>query len=356
MKRPRINRRWLLVIAAVALLASCRTMSFYAQAARGQWEISRKARPIPVVLADAGTAEPVRAKLRLVEELRAFAGRELGLPANAQYDHYTDLGRPFVVWVVYAAPEFSVKARTWWYPLVGSLAYRGFFKESDATREADRLRGLGHDVFVGGVQAYSTLGWFRDPVLNTFMQRSDAELAELIFHELAHQRLYLKGDTDFNEAFATAFGIEGARRWLRAAGRLKELSEYERDSRLEREFIATALRTRARLAEVFAANQGLAPDKLRGLKTAEFGRLRAEAEALAARSGGRLRVERWFAKPLNNARLNTLATYYDLVPGFEALLAAEGGDLEKFCRRVAGMRSLSQDERRAALPAAPSGS
>ena len=349
MNRPKgMHRSWWLLLVPVLALASCRTVSFYTQAAGGQWEISQKARSIGEMLADAGTGDVLRRKLELVQELRAFASEELHLPAEGQYDFYCDLGRKYAVWVVFAAPEFSVKGKTWWYPLVGSLKYRGFFDQQDADNEAVRLGKAGYDVHVGGVEAYSTLGWFRDPVLNTFLHRSDAELAELLFHELTHQRLYLNGDTDFNEAFATTTGQEGARRWLRSKGRFRELERYESDLKLEREFIQLVQQTRNRLDVIYQQTYR-SSDVLRSLKRAEFERLRLEAEALKKQHGGGILVDRWFAKPVNNARLNTLATYYDLVPGFEALLQSEQGDLEKFLKRVDAMRPWSIEERKRAL-------
>ena len=341
-------RRWWLLLLPVVALASCRTVSFYTQAARGQWEISSKAKPINGLIQNADTDPKLRKKLELVQELRAFASTELHLPAAEQYECYCDLGRKFVVWVVFAAPEFSVEGKTWWYPLVGSLKYRGYFTSEEAEREASMLKTKGYDVFVGGVEAYSTLGWFRDPVLNTFLRRDDAELAELLFHELTHQRLYISGDTDFNEAFATAAGQEGARRWLRSMGRTAELNQYEINIGLEREFIQLVQQSRGRLERLFAET-GHSPDEMRALKQAEFARLRQEADALKKKTGGSLPVDRWFSKPVNNARLNTLATYYDLVPGFERLLRAEGGDLEKFLKRVDAMKSMSASARKRAV-------
>jgi predicted aminopeptidase len=319
-----------------------------AQAARGQWDVLHGAKPIDDVIRQS-TAAGVSRKLKLVGELREFAGRELRLPVDGQYERYRDLERPFVVWVVFAAPEFSVEAKTWWYPLVGPLKYRGFFAEDDARREADVLRKQGYDVYVGGVGAYSTLGWFKDPVLNTFLLRSDAELAELLFHELTHQRLYLSGDTDFNEAFATAVGQEGARRWLRANGRTAELRLYELEQRREREFVAVVLAARERLKVIYETNRGEAPDRLRERKRAAFAHLKEIADALEAHWDGTADLDPWFSEPVNNARLNTLATYYDLLPGFEQMLAEEGHDLERFYRRVEKMRSMSRKERRETL-------
>ncbi|MEQ1751964.1 MAG: aminopeptidase [Prosthecobacter sp.] len=326
-------------------LCSCSTARFYSQALSGQVEMLRKARPVMQVLADPKTKPKLKDKLTTVAHILAFAEKELHLPAEGQYRRYTDLGRSHAVWVVFAAPEFSVEPKKWSYPLVGKLAYRGFFKEASALHEADQLKAEGYDVYVGGVDAYSTLGFLRDPLLSTFIGRDDAALAELIFHELTHQRLYLSGDTDFNEAFATSVGQEGARCWLRAQGRMKELEQYERELRVEREFISLVLKTRDELGQIYAATFGAREAKLR-LKQAAFTRLRQRAESLDQRSGGTLKIERWFKKPVNNARLATLATYYDLLPGFETLIEQQGGDLERFIQEVESMRKQSHDERR----------
>lgn len=341
-------KRWWLIVLAAAALASCRTVSFYTQAARGQWEISSKARPIDGLLKDEATPEKLKKQLQLVQELRAFASKELRLPAEKQYDCYCDLDRKFVVWVIYAAPEFSVNGKTWWYPLVGSLKYRGYFDEKAAEQEAESLKKQGFDVFVGGVEAYSTLGWFHDPILNTFLRHTDVDLAEMLFHELTHQRLYISGDTDFNEAFATAVAHEGVCRWLKSKGRTKDLKVFKTDVKLEREFISLVLQTRNRLGKLYA-DKSQPTDVMRKLKAAEFTRLRKEADDLKNRWGGNVPVDRWFSRPVNNARLNTLSTYYDLVPGFEKMIAADGNDLEKIFKRVEAMKTLSNHDRKTAL-------
>lgn len=328
-----------------SLACSCSTAGYYAQAARGHLEIMRKARPNERVIAAPDTKDSLRERLRLVEELRTFARDALGLPAAGQYDRYTDLKRRYVVWVVYAAPEFSTEAVTWWYPLIGKLKYRGYFDEAGAEKLAGELRGQGLDVYVGGVEAYSTLGWFRDPVLNTFIRRDDTALAELIFHELTHQKVFFSGDTDFNEAFATANAEDGVRRWLRSKGRTGDLAKYDHQCRLNGEFVEAVLGTRNRLRALYARS-GLARDVLARAKASEFARLKSEAKHLVAAHGVSSRViDRWFAKPVNNARLNTLATYYDLVPGFERLLRDCGGDLETFHQRVGEMKRLSKAAR-----------
>jgi len=339
----RLRNVCLLVVAGVAL-ASCGTVKFYAQAAHGQWHMLHRARPIPQVIADPSIKAPVKAKLQVVQELRSYAKTELHLPVERQFSDYSDLGRRYAVWVVFAAPEFSVEAKTWWYPLVGKLKYRGFFDEASANAEAAKLKAQGLDVYVGGTEAYSTLGWFADPVLNTFLHRSDAELAELIFHELTHAKLFIVGDTDFNEALATAVGEAGVRRWLRSKGEAAKLAEYERNLAKDREIIHLLLNTRTELKQRYATSRDLT-----AAKAEVFRHLQQGYEAIKQRWSGDSRYDRFFAKPMNNARLNTVATYYDLVPAFERLLKQCDGDLDKFLARVEAMKSLGHDERRAAL-------
>lgn len=349
-----MSARRLLAPLALGLLcagvAGCGTVKFYAQAIDGQAEILRKARPVPVVMRDQRVPREVKRKLAVVQDARRFA-LQLGLPANRQYDRYTDLNRRCVSWVVYAAPEFSVEGKTWWYPLVGRLEYRGFFSKAAAESEAADLRAQGFETYIGGVEAYSTLGWFRDPVLNTFFRRSDPELAELIFHELTHVKLFLPGDTDFNEAFATANAEACVRRWLESNGDHRALRQYEAGLTRDREIVRLLLKTRDRLGRLYR-DKARSVAQMRREKAAIFARMRQESAQLRARWPGDSRYDRTFSKPWNNARLNTVATYYELVPGFEGLLRKQRGDLKSFHLAVEKMRPMTKDERRSALRAA----
>jgi predicted aminopeptidase len=230
---------------------------------------------------------------------------------------------------------------------VGRLAYRGFFDQEDARKEVLSLKSAGHDVFAAGVEAYSTLGFFKDPLLNTCIHRSEAEFAELIFHELTHARLFIPGDTDFNEAFATANAEAAVRRWLRSKGRGAELREYEAHLKRDRAMISLALGTRQELKKLYAT-----PGHTLEQKNALLSRLQARLsslgvkdKALDAKSGAELKIT-W-----NNARLNTLATYHDLVPGFERLLRESHGDVEAFYAAVEKLKPLPKDERRRVLMA-----
>jgi predicted aminopeptidase len=346
-----MNRTRLLAFIASLLgsaISGCSTAKFYSQAIHGQAVILRKARPAGVVLRDPKVPGEVRRKLALTQEVRRFAQEQLGLPADRQYDRYTDLGRRYVSWVVHAAPEFSVEGKTWRYPLLGPLKYRGFFTRGAAEEEADNLRAKGYDVHVGGVKAYSTLGWFRDPVLNTFFHSPDTELAELLFHELTHVQLFLRGDTDFNEAFATANAEHGVRRWLESKGDRPALARYEASLAKDREIIRLLLQTRAKLQRLYLTKSRSIAQMRRG-KAATLQQMREDYAQIRARWRGDSRYDRAFARPWNNARLNTVATYYDLVPGFERLLEGKRGDLKAFYAAVEAMRAMTKTERRTAL-------
>ena len=314
--------------------------------AGGQLDLNSRREPIEEVVADASTPPDVRAQLELVTRVREFAIRELGLPDNGSYRSYADLGRPYVVWNVFAAPEFSVDPKTWCFPVAGCVAYRGYFVERKAREFGERLERDGYDVLVGGVPAYSTLGHFEDPVLNTMLGWGELQLAGTIFHELSHQLLYVPGDSAFNEAFATVVEDEGVRRWLAASGREPELAEFQA-RRLRAARIATLLgEGRDRLRELYA--QPLAADAKRAAKAAEFERLRAEYAALE-RAWGRGGYERLFGPQMNNASLLAVATYHDCVPGLEARLEAVGRGLPRFYDEARRLAKLPRDERHAAL-------
>jgi predicted aminopeptidase len=335
-------------------LASCQTVHFYSQAVRGQLEIQAKAKPISEVIAVDTVSQELKRKLKLVEELRAFAKKELRLPVKDQYSTYADLQRPFVVWVVFAAPEFSVEGKTWWYPFIGSQEYRGYFSMEDAKAEVQKLQAKGYDVFGGGVEAYSTLGVFCDPILNTFVNRSDVKLAELIFHELSHPRVFFSGDTDFNEAFATANSQEAVHRWLKSKHQSKALAEYDEELNHDVEFSDLVLSTRKKLKALYA-QKSFSVEELRLKKQQIFADMRKDYEFLKRTWHGDTTHDVWFTKPINNGRLNAVASYYDLVPGFTSLLDQCGGNLEIFYKAAESFKGLSKEERRKKLPQCRSG-
>lgn len=328
---------------AVLLVAGCSGVGYYYQAASGQFALSHAARPLPAVLTDPATPPDLRARLETARALRDYASTELKLPDNESYRTYADLKRPFVVWNVFAAPEFSIRAREWCFPVAGCVGYKGWFDQQSAESFAQTTRHEGYDVFVYGVPAYSTLGWFDDPLLNTFIHYPRTELARLIFHELAHQVAYADGDSTFNESFATAVELEGVRRWLRGAGTEAERAEFEAMQVRKRDFVQLVERTRTRLDGVYTSK--LDPEAMRSAKAAEFARMRSEYESLKERWGGFRGYDRWFGQALGNAHLASVATYTQRVPAFDALLARSGGDLQQWyleARRLAKLPAAAR--------------
>ena len=338
---------------ALALpLAGCSAAEFYWQGLKGQADLLSRARPIPEVVQDTPDAA-LKAKLIRVQDMRAFASRELALPDNRSYTRYADLGRAYAVWNVFATPELALTARQWCFPVAGCVAYRGYFEEADARAEAARLAAEGLDVHVSGVPAYSTLGWFDDPVLSTFIRYRDAEVARLVFHELAHQVVYVKDDTSFNESFAVAVEEAGLARWQAAQAGSPDAAQFGVDvarmQRLRTDFRMLIRTTRDRLAALYASD--LPDDEKRARKAAIFAEMRAAHEQLKADSGGTVIFDRWFAGGANNAGIISAGLYADRVPQFAALLMEEGGDLPRFYERVKVLAALPKPERNQALAA-----
>lgn len=348
---PRRNYIFTMIFMMPLWLASCGIARFYSQAVQGHEEMTHKARPIPQVEADPETSIKLRQRLRLVTELREFAKSELRLPVKKQFSTYADLGRPYAVICVFAAPEFSVEGKSWWYPLVGRAKYRGFFDEKLARREIAELKRDGLDVYAGGVRVYSTLGWFADPVLNTFIDQEPAELAGIIFHELTHARVFIGGDSDFNEAFATANAQEGVRRWLRSKGDAVALAKYERGLQRDERLLGLLKNTRAQLAELYEKQDVMPVGEMRHAKVEIFDAAREEYKSMKRRGEADGLRDAWFGSQFNNARLAAIAAYHDLVPGFAGMLREHDGNLEKFYDAVAAMKSMGKDGRRLRLAA-----
>lgn len=318
---------------AMGLLAGCRTVEFYSQAVGGQVGVLAKRRPIEKVMAETGDAE-LRERLELTRRLVEFARDELELPSGGSYGLYADLGRDHLVWVVYAAPELSLEPKKWWYPVVGCQDYRGYFREDLARDEAGRLEAEGYDTWVNQVDAFSTLGWFRDPVLNTFVRRDEVDFAELIFHELAHQKYYVRGNTSFNEGLAEAVAREGVRRWFEATGRPDWVERYEaRLGRLEEARQAIGA-TAGRLKSIYDGPDS--EEEKREEKAGELHRLKRRMGELRGEWGRGL--ESWIEEPVNNARVNSFTTYEAEVRSFVVLLEECKGDFGEFWRRVKGMK------------------
>ncbi|HNP65208.1 MAG TPA: aminopeptidase [Woeseiaceae bacterium] len=311
------------------------------QAASGQWEVMRKRQPIAEVIADPATPEELVARLELVDEARDFSIRELGLPDNSSYRSYADLERDFIVWNVTAAPEFSLQAKVWCFPVVGCVSYRGYFSERDAIRASERLSKDGFDVAVGGVVAYSTLGKFSDPILNTMMHWSDLRLVAVLFHELAHQRLYVKDDSRFNESFATAVEEIGLQRWLESHANAAEFDQYREHRNFEEQITRTVNAARDDLQRIYALDIGL--PEMRELKRARLTELSEALRAVAIEAGRS--VSAYPDTELNNAHLVLTGLYEGLLPQFRALYRACDESLARFYKAAEYLADLDKSER-----------
>jgi predicted aminopeptidase len=330
------------------LLGGCSTTSYLVQAASGEYHVMHASEPIERVIEDPHTSSELRARLILVREARAFASDSLGLPQNKSYTSYADIERPYVVWNVVATPEFSVTPHHWCFPVAGCVAYRGYFHEQAAREFAARLRRQGYDVAIDGVPAYSTLGKFSDPVLSSVLRYDNDEVAATIFHELAHQLLYVKDDSAFNEAFATTVEDAGLERWLVHEGTPGRIQAFRADEAHEAAFVKLLADARRQLAQLYASHEP--PEAMRARKEEVFAALAQEIRALEKREdvSGTL-YDEWIGEGLNNARLASVATYYDCVPGFRRLLASEDNDLERFYAAARALARLPRAQRDAQL-------
>ena len=349
----RVRRRLTLGIAAliVAVVGMQAGGCYYMQAVNGQLEVLRKREPIVRLLEDPELPDRTRERFTMILEARQFATDRLQLPDNDSYRTYTDLERDYVVWNIFAAPEFALEPKTWCFPVVGCVAYRGYFSEASAEKHAAALDNDGYDVFVGGVPAYSTLGRFDDPVLNTMMRWSDADLVATLFHELAHQRLYVKGDTAFNESFATAVAEIGLELWLGSRGSLDELSDYARRDELRVALMAATNAAKTQLKELYASGRDVAV--MRARKAELLQELIDEGQRIAAAHG--FANGGWLRPPLNNARLASTALYRGDLPAFRAIYAGCDRALECFYAEVDRLGGLDPEPRRAALDALGNG-
>ncbi|TDM08562.1 MAG: aminopeptidase [Ideonella sp. MAG2] len=341
----------LLALTTLCMTSGCSSVGYLAQSARGHLALVGSAKPVAEWLADAHTSPSVKQRLAQSQQMRAFAVSELKLPDNDSYRRYADLKRSAAVWNVVAAPELSLTLKTWCFPVVGCVGYRGYFDEAAAQAEAGSLRAQGFEVSVYPVPAYSTLGmsdWLGgDPLLNTFIHWPELELARLIFHELSHQVVFIQGDTAFNESYATAVERLGGERWLRQHGSPEALQAHQALDTRRAEMRALTAQARARLQALYA---GAEPDAVKRERKADiFAEMRAEHE--------RLKQERWagfagydaFFARANNATLGMQAAYLQWVPAFEALFVQEGRDFARFHAAVGRIGALPPPEREATL-------
>ena len=356
-----INNAQIAIFLIVILsISGCANVGYYWQSVTGHLQVMRVARPVQDWLDDSKTPEAVRKRLELAQQLRTFASQELGLPDNASYRRYADLQRRSVVYNVVAAPEFSLQLKTWCFPVAGCVAYRGYYNEADAKAYAGEIKPEGLETSVYGVPAYSTLGYLNwaggDPLLSTFIHYPQGELARMLFHELAHQVLYVNDDTMFNESFATAVERIGGRLWMQRHGSLAAQLEYAQFDARRQAFRTLTLRTRARLTEIYKTNVPIndvnnaqvAIKSIATLKLSAMQDLRTEYAQLKINWNGYSAYDPWIANA-NNASFGALAAYDELVPQFEALHSHHAGDWQKFYDAVKALVPLQRDARRKAL-------
>lgn len=331
-----------LLLCVLLSLAGCAQMNYYAQATHGQSSLMAAARPIDDLLQNPELEPKLRQRLLTANKIRRFAVDELALPDNGTYQNYADLQRPYALWNVVATPELSMKPLQWCFPIAGCVSYRGYYSEAGAQAFAGEMRAAGNDVQIMGVPAYSTLGWYKDPVLSSFINYPDAEVARLMIHELAHQIVYVQGDTQFNESFATAVEEVGVDRWLARNGDEKARQSYMTAQQRKQQFIALLLQYRQKLVDNYAS--GRTDAAKRQAKQEIFAALQDDYQALKASWNGHTAYDRWFAQGLTNAHLASVATYHDLVPGFRALLR-ETNDFPAFYRAVIDLSRLDKQAR-----------
>ncbi|MDM8561112.1 aminopeptidase [Candidatus Parabeggiatoa sp. HSG14] len=343
MKKNRFLILCFFLTLCLSLLNGCSNVAYYSQAIGGQWDIFKRSQPIDSILTNEMTPTLLKQQLTNVLKIRAFASEVLHLPENQSYTYYADLERPFVVWSVFATPAFSFEPKQWCFVVVGCMSYRGYFSEADAQQLATKLRAQNYDVYVAGVPAYSTLGWFDDPVLNTMLRWSQTQIAGLIFHELAHQKLYISDDTAFNEAFATAVEYIGIERWLTRYGTSHDIAEYQQSQQRQAEFIELVLTTRNHLQHIYQQNES--PKQKQAAKILAFDTLRTHYTELKKRWNGYAGYDHWFSQDLNNAKLLSVVTYQDLVPAFQILLSQQDGDLLAFYKKIEQLGKLPIEQR-----------
>lgn len=325
------------------ILTGCAQVDYYLQAARGQYRIIADREPVAELIASTETPEELRGQLELAQRLRRYAVDRMALGNNPGFTTYTDVGRNYVVWNVVAAPAYSMSPKTWCFPIAGCVAYKGFFQETDARLEADALLAENFDVITYGVKAYSTLGWFSDPLLNTFINYREPDLAAIIFHELAHQVLYIQDDSAFNEAFATAVELWLLQEWLQQNGEPDTVENILAQQQRQARITAMVLEYRDLLAAAYQE-----PDRdVR--KPVLFEQMKQEYARRAAQGEGTPYYDWWFTRPLNNADLLSVATYYHLVPAFTAMLHEAEGNLPEFFKAVKALGAKSPEERSLAL-------
>jgi predicted aminopeptidase len=344
-----ITRLLALLIAPLALLAisGCSTIGYYSQAVGGHLKLMRARQAVDDVIANESTSAELRQKLETLIEAREFAAEVLGLPENDSYSTYVETGRAAVTWNVVAAEEFSVQPKTWCFPVAGCVSYRGYFDRADADAYAAELVEQNYDVTIGGASAYSTLGWFDDPILDTMLRGNDTRYVGTLFHELAHQLLYVKDDSNFNEAFATFVEQVGLRRWLLERGQAERIESYDASLQRGADFVQLLNDTRRALQDTYS--EALDEDAMRDAKAAVFDKMRENYGAMKLDWDGYSGYDNWFKRDLNNARLVAVSTYRQFIPAFQAMYLEAGEDIIRFYDVARVTADLPADERRERL-------
>ncbi|HEY8570720.1 aminopeptidase [Microbulbifer sp.] len=331
------------LLLASTLLGGCETIHFYSQAATGQLKILAGRKPIDRLLTDEQTDAKLRRQLQWVRAIRSYAGAELYLPVGSAYSEFTQLEGEYALWNLVAAPEFSLSPKRWCYPIAGCASYRGYFDKGDAEVRAADLRAKGYDVYLGPVPAYSTLGWFDDPVLSSFVDWQPDRLAGLLFHELAHRRVYISGDTQFNESFATAVSRIALPEWRRRQGipapKLESVAQAQRVNGL-------MVSARKQLQGIYASDLG--DDEKREQKARTLRQLR---HCYREASKGWEQDEQFtrLVEKTNNATLALVSEYQSQVPAFMQLYRDSGSDWEAFYTAVERLGGEPKDSRKARL-------
>lgn len=335
--------RFVFLLFVIFSVSGCSTVGYYLDLMAGQSDLIEQRKPIKEILANKDTSPKLHDLLAESVKMRDFASNVLFLPENDSYRLYADLKRPYAVWNVVAAKEFSMKPKEWCFLFVGCLSYRGYFSEKDATDYANELKKEGYDVYVGGARAYSTLGWFDDPLLNTMMYKLEAYRAGIIFHELAHQELYVDDDSAFNEAFATTVEEEGIQRWFSSNGKQKEYKKYLAEKKRDDQINDLLRKTREKLKQLYS--EKISHIEMRKLKRTILKNMLVKYEILKQTWHGYSGYDKWMNQGINNAKLVLVATYHDLVPGFKHVLSRHGNDLRKFYQAIEKISKLNKNER-----------
>lgn len=331
-----------LCLLALLLLSGCQTVGYVGQAAFGHVSLMASREPIDNLLNNPSLDSQLAQQLHVVVQAREFAASDLHLPANGSFTSFVALDRPFPVWNVFAAPEFSLTPVSWCFPVAGCVSYRGYFSQQAAVEFSEQLASEGFDVYVAGAEAYSTLGWFNDPLTSAVLWRNNNQLMALVIHELVHQHYYLPGDTAFNESLATFIEQEGLRRWHAGRAEKQAMAAYEKQARQRQIFIDFVLGYRDQFDALYRTESVSVTEK-----QALQQQMRRDWLARGEAAGYQV----FFQGPLNNAQLSTVGAYFDWVPAFQQLLENQGGDLPRFYQQVAGLMRLPDSERRQTLRA-----